>query len=126
MPRLHLAQNLPFAPMLHAWNAGRREIIAETDMPDAKKSIAEMYSDVLSNRSPPYSVRGGVYDALKATDGTMYGITQAEAVRAKRLFEEREGIDILPPAAVAVAALVQACDRGALKGRKVLLNITSG
>ena len=126
LPRLHLAQNLPFAPMLHAWHAGRREIVAETDMPDAKKSIAEMYSDVLSNRSPPYGVRGGVYDALKATDGTMYGVTRAEAEQAKRLFEEREGIDILPPAAVAVAALVQACDRGTLKGRKVLLNITGG
>ncbi len=44
--------------MLNAWKAGRREIIAETDMPDAKKCIAEMYSDVLSNRSPPYGVAG--------------------------------------------------------------------
>jgi cysteate synthase len=119
-------ENLPFAPMLHAWNAGRRDIVAETDMPDAKKCIAEMYSDVLSNRSPPYGIRGGVYDALKATDGTMYGVTRAEAERAKRLFEEHEGIDILPPAAVAVAALIQASDRGTLKGRKVLLNITGG
>ena len=126
LPRLHLVQNLPFVPMLRAWEAGRREIIPETDMPDAKKCIAEMYSDVLSNRSPPYGIRGGVYDALKATDGVMYGVTQAEAEKAKRLFEEREGIDILPPAAVAVAALVQAAERGTLQGRKVLLNITGG
>lgn len=126
LPRLHLAQNLPFAPMLHAWNAGRREIRAETDMPDAKKCIAEMYSDVLSNRNPPYAVRGGVYDALQSTDGAMYGVTRAEAEGAKRLFEEREGIDILPPAAVAVAALVQACEQGKLRDRKVLLNITGG
>ena len=126
LPRLHLAQNLPFAPMLHAWDAGRREIIAETDMPDAKKCIAEMYSDVLSNRNPPYGIRGGVFDALEATDGAMYGVTRAEAEQARRLFEAREGIDILPPAAVAVAALVQACERGTLRDRKVLLNITGG
>ncbi len=126
LPRLHLAQNLPFAPMLHAWEAGRRHIIPEQDMPDAKRAIAGMYSDVLSNRSPPYGIHGGVYDALKATDGTVYGVTRAEAEKAKRLFEDREGIDILPPAAVAVAALLQACERGILKGRRVLLNITGG
>jgi len=126
LPRLHLAQNLPFAPMLRAYEAGRRQIIPAQDMPDAKKAIAGMYSDVLSNRSPPYAIRGGVYDALEATDGTMYGVTRAEAEKAKRLFEEKEGIDILPPAAVAVAALVQACERGTLHDRRVLLNITGG
>ncbi|OPY26061.1 MAG: Cysteate synthase [Methanocella sp. PtaU1.Bin125] len=126
LPRLHLAQNRPFVPMLHAWEAGRRDIRPDMDMPDAKRAIAEMYSDVLSNRSPPYSIRGGVYDALKDTGGIVYGVTRAEAERAKRLFEEREGIDILPPAAVAVAALLQACERGILEGRRVLLNITGG
>jgi cysteate synthase len=126
LPRLHLAQNPPFAPMLHAWKAGRRNIIPEQDMPDAKKAIVEMYSDVLSNRSPPYGVHGGVFDALKATDGTIYGVTNDEAEKAKRLFEKMEGIDILPPAAVAVAAMLQACDRGILAGRRVLLNITGG
>ncbi|HMK45372.1 MAG TPA: cysteate synthase, partial [Methanocella sp.] len=126
LPRLHLAQNIPFTPMLNAWKEGRRDIIPERDMPNAKKNIAEMYSDVLSNRSPPYGIRGGVYDAMKDTDGLMYGITEKEAVYAKKLFEEMEGIDILPPAAVAVAALLQASEKGVLSGRRVLLNITGG
>lgn len=126
LPRLHLAQNLPFAPMLNAWKDGRRDIIPERDMPDARRSIAEMYSDVLSNRSPPYGVRGGVFDAVSESNGTIYGITETEAVEAKKLFEALEGIDILPPAAVAVAALVKACEKDGLKGRKVLLNITGG
>ncbi|HMK46503.1 MAG TPA: pyridoxal-phosphate dependent enzyme, partial [Methanocella sp.] len=126
LPRLHLAQNIPFTPMLNAWNEGRRDIIPERDMPDAKKCIAGMYSDVLSNRSPPYAVRGGVYDAMKDTDGRMYGVTEKEAVNAKKIFEETEGIDILPPAAVAVAALLQACEKDILRGRRVLLNITGG
>ncbi|HEY3422946.1 MAG TPA: cysteate synthase, partial [Methanocellaceae archaeon] len=112
LPRLHLAQNLPFAPMLNAWKANRRNIIPDQDMPEAKRQIAEMYTDILSNRSPPYGVPGGVYDALVDTDGDMYGVTNDDAKAAKKLFESREGIDILPPAAVAVAALLQACERG--------------
>ncbi len=126
LPKLHLAQNLPFAPMYYAWKAGRRDIIPDLDMPDAKKQIEAMYTDILSNRNPPYTVGGGVYDALIDTRGEMYAITNDEAVRAKGVFEKAEGIDILPPAAVAVAALLQACDRGLDKERTVLLNITGG
>lgn len=126
LPRLHLVQNLPFAPMLHAWEDHRHEIIPEKDMPDAKKQISEMYSDVLSNRTPPYGVKGGVYDALADTHGTMYGITKDEAISAKKTFESCEGIDILPPAAVTVAALLQARERGGLEKHRVLLNITGG
>lgn len=126
LPRLHLAQNLPFAPMLYAWKARRRYIEPENDMPDAKRQIAEMYTDILSNRSPPYGVKGGVYDAMIDTGGEMYGVTNDEAKAAKKLFESREGIDILPPAAVAVAALIQACEGGMDKNRRILLNITGG
>lgn len=126
LPRLHLAQNLPFAPMYYAWKAGRRDIITELDMPDAKKQIAEMYTDILSNRNPPYTIKGGVYDALMDTDGDMYAITNEEAINAKKLFESVEDIDILPPAAVAVAALIQACEHGLDKNRRILLNITGG
>lgn len=127
MPRLHLAQNLPFAPMMYAWNEGRRELIPERDMPDAKKAIEEMYTDILSNRTPPYSIIGGVFDTMKATNGHMYGVTNKEAIDAKKIFESCEGIDILPPAAVAVSSLIQACDKNVIgKDKKVLLNITGG
>lgn len=126
LPRLHLAQNLPFAPMYYAWKAGRRDIVADLDMPDAKRQIAEMYTDILSNRSPPYTMRGGVYDALADTGGDMYAVSSREAIEAKKRFESAEGIDILPPAAVAVAALIKACGQGLDKSRKVLLNVTGG
>jgi cysteate synthase len=126
LPKLHLAQNLPFAPMFYAWKARRRDIIPEMDMPDAKKQIEEMYTDILSNRNPPYTIGGGVYDALLDTEGDMYAVSNDEAKNAKKLFEAVEGIDILPPAAVAVAALMQACERGLDKGRCVLLNVTGG
>ena len=127
LPRLQLAQNLPFAPMMSAWNAGRREIIPEIDMPDPKHNIKNMYANVLSNRAPPYSVTGGLYDALKDTDGLMYGVTNNEAKAAKAFFESLEGIDILPPSAVSVAALIKGIDAGNVhKDDVVLLNIAGG
>lgn len=127
LPRLHLSQNLPFAPMYHAWKAGRREILADKDMPEPKKLIHEMYADILSNREPPYSVPGGVYDALCSTKGEMYGISNIDARKAQLLFERYEGIDIFPPAAVAVASLIEAVNECKVDAEDhILLNITGG
>lgn len=127
LPKLHLSQNLPFVPMYNAWKAGRREIIKDIDMPEPKKLIHEMYADILSNREPPYSVAGGVYDALCATDGRMYAITNSDAKTAVKLFEQFEGIDIFPPAGVAVASLMQAVESEKVKADEhIVLNITGG
>jgi cysteate synthase len=127
LPELHLAQNLPFAPMYNAWKAGRREIIKEIDMPNPKKLIHEMYADILSNREPPYSIGGGVYDALCSTDGTMYGISNNDAKTGQHLFERYEGIDIFPPAGVAVASLIEAVNNQKVDAEDcILLNITGG
>ena len=127
LPKLHLSQNLPFAPMFSAWNANRRTIEPSIDMPDAKKSIEKINADVLSNRNPAYSVKGGVFDALKSTKGQMYGVSNVEARRAARLFEELEGIDIVPAAAVAAASLIKAVAHGGIDDSDVvLLNVTGG
>ena len=127
LPRLHLSQNLPFVPMYNAWNAGRRDIIKDIDMPEPKKLIHGMYADILSNREPPYSVAGGVYDALCSTNGSMYAISNSEAESAVSLFERLEGIDIFPPAGVAVASLIQAVESGKVKADEhIVLNITGG
>jgi len=116
LPRLHLAQNIPNAPIFYAWK-GRE--------PEASKS--EMFDDVLFNRKPPYAIPGGVKDALKETKGEVYGVTDRQAEEAKKLFEESEDIDILNAPAVAVAALQQAVNAGAVQPRdSVLLNITGG
>ncbi len=127
LPKLHLSQNLPFVPMYNAWKAGRRDIIKDIDMPEPKKLIHEMYADILSNREPPYSVPGGVYDALCATDGTMYAISNSDAKAAVELFERLEGIDIFPPAGVAVASLIHAVDSAKVEtDEHIVLNITGG
>ncbi len=127
LPVLHLSQNLPFAPMYNAWKAGRREIVKDLDMPNPKKLIHEMYADILSNREPPYSVGGGVYDALCSTDGVMYGMSNAQAKKAQNIFESYEGIDIFPPAGVAVASLIDAVDTSKVNADDhIVLNITGG
>ncbi len=126
LPELHLSQNLPFVPMVRAWEAGRRTIVTE-DMPDAEASIARVYADVLTNRHPPWGIRGGVRDALAASGGRMYAVGNEDARSAGRLFVDTEEIDLDPAAAVAVASLARAVEEGFIDQRKqVLLNVTGG
>ncbi len=127
LPELHLSQNLPFVPMVRAWEAGRDAIAPAEDMPDAEASIARVYADVLTNRHPPWGIRGGVRDALAASGGRMYAVANEDARSAGRLFLETEEIDLDPAAAVAVASLARAVEKGFISPEKrVLLNVTGG
>ena len=124
MPALHLAQNQPFAPMVRAWQRNSRELFAEDLDPDL---IAGITTRVLSTRYPAYSVKGGVYDALTATGGSMYGAGNAEVYAAMELFENTEAMDVVPASGVAIAALINAAERREIgKNDTVLLNITGG
>lgn len=124
LPVLHLAQNFPFAPMTKAWEKGSRALFPEDLRPEL---IGQITTRVLSTRYPAYSIKGGVYDALKATQGRMYGVDNRQVYRAMETFEETEGIDIVPAAGVAVAALERAVESGAVgSGDAILLNITGG
>jgi cysteate synthase len=125
-PVLHLSQNFPFVPIFHAWNAGRRQILPN-DLQNAKECIEEIHAVVLSNRHPPYSQTGGLYDALSATNGKVYSVTNSDAQKAGRLFERVEGIDLLPAAEVAIASLLQAVEKGFVQPNDhILLNVTGG
>ena len=126
VPRMHLAQNRPFTIMADAWQRRSRRL-PTLDEAQAKQRIAAMSAGVLSNRNPPYAVAGGLYDALTASAGAMYRVTNRQAARAGALFAASEGCDIDPAAAVAVAALQQAVARGAVgRAETVFLNITGG
>jgi cysteate synthase len=126
LPRLMLSQNLPFVPIYLSWKARRRELI-EIDDDDGKKQIQQVAAKVLTNRRPAYSLTGGVFDILTETRGDMYTADNLEALHAKRLFEETEGIDIDPAGAVAFATLLKAARYGGIeKDALVLLNITGG
>ena len=126
VPRLHLAQNAPFTIMADAWQAGSRTL-APLDEALAKRRIAALQATVLSNRRPPYSLAGGVFDALAASAGSMYRVPNGAAARAAALFAETEGSDLDPAAAVALAALQQALAEGKMRRRDtVFLNVTGG
>jgi cysteate synthase len=125
-PQQILSQNLPFAPIYSAWSLKRNECLrVEEDL--ARSQISQMFANVLSSRNPPYSVQGGVYDTLMASHGDMMAIGNAQAHAAGEWFQEREGIDIGPASAVAVASLLQAVREARIDPHSVvLLNITGG
>ena len=124
MMHLMVSQNAPFVPMYDAWRADSRELLPyEADK--ARRDVSIIDAKVLSNRKPPYSLRGGLYDALKATDGDVLTATNAQVRKALRLFEETEGIDIHPAAGVALASLIkQVADGKIARDACIMLNIT--
>lgn len=126
VPRLMLSQNLPFIPIYLSWHSRQRKLITfEADT--GKRQIQQISARVLSNQRPPYSIRGGVFDALIESDGDMLVADNAEAAEAGRLFEEVEGIDIDAAGAVAFATLMKAARYERVNRRDtVLLNITGG
>ena len=124
--KLMLSQNAPFLPIKEAWDADSRQMLPINDQ-EARKQVEEIVAKVLSNRKPPYSIVGGLYDAMKDAGGEIFAVTNQEAADAALLFLETEGNDIEPAAAVAVASLIQAVHEGkAEKNNTIMLNITGG
>lgn len=124
--KLMVSQNAPFLPMYDAWRVDSREMLPY-DADKARRDAEIINAKVLSNRKPPYSIAGGLYDALKATDGEMFALTNAHARKARRLFLELEGVDIYSAAGIATASLIKAVEEGKIaKDAVVMLNITGG
>ena len=124
--KLMLSQNAPFLPIKDAWDADSRQMLPINDQ-EARKQVEEIVAKVLSNRKPPYSIIGGLYDAMKDAGGEIFAVTNQEAANAALLFLETEGNDIEPAAAVAVASLIQAVKDGNTdKDATIMLNITGG
>lgn len=120
-PRLHLSQNAPFDPIYRAWSQGTGINPSWFD----EIPHEGLFASVLANRNPPYSVRGGLVEILAATQGMVYSVGSSEAAAAGQEFEQLEGIDLEPAAAVAVASLKQAVRRGLVQPDElVLLNLT--
>ena len=122
--KLIVSQNAPFVPIFDAWRADSREMLAY-DVKKARRDAELIDAKVLSNRRPPYTFAGGLYDALKATNGDVMVATNAQARRAGKLFKELEGIDIHPAPAVALASLIKMVESGSIdKDACIMLNIT--
>lgn len=126
LPRLMLSQNLPFAPIYKAWSSGDRRWMP-IDPEEAKSAIDQIDATVLSNRNPPYSISGGIFDVLTQSAGTMLAADNAQSRSAARMFKELEGVEIEPASAVAFATLLQTVRYGQIeRDAVVLLNITGG
>ena len=124
--KLMVSQNAPFVPMYDAWRVDSRQMLPYDD-DKARRDAEIINAKVLSNRRPPYGIIGGLYDALKATGGECFAVTNAAARKAAELFERTEGVDIYSAAAVATASLVKAVADGKVdKDKIVMLNITGG
>lgn len=120
------SQNIPFTPMYDAWKAQSRELL-HYDEEMARIHALEIDAKVLSNRRPPYSLAGGLYDALLATNGDIEIATNEELRAACLRFEELEGSDIYSAAGVAVVSLEKALKAGKIsKDETIMLNITGG
>ncbi len=126
MMRLMVSQNAPFLPIYNAWHNHSREMLPY-DADVARRDAATIEAKVLSNRQPPYSIAGGLFDALQRTDGDVLQATNLQVQRAARLFLDTEGVDIHPAAAVAVATLVTEVQCGRIeRDATIMLNITGG
>ncbi|MEI6747817.1 MAG: cysteate synthase [Bacteroidales bacterium] len=124
--KLVVSQNDPFIPIYNAWKAGSREMLAYDDA-EARKHVEEIDAKVLSNRKPPYSIIGGLFDALIDTDGDVVKMTNSEASDANQMFLDTEGVDLHPAAAIATASLIKAAREGTVpKDAVIMLNITGG
>ena len=124
--KLFPSQNVPFLPMYDAWKAGSRALLPMDD-DDARVKALEIHAKVLSNRRPPYSIKGGLYDALCDAGGDVECATNDDIAAMQQLFLETEGIDIHEAAAVALQGMINAFEAGKLPREAVaMLNITGG
>ncbi|SEK57849.1 cysteate synthase [Nonomuraea pusilla] len=119
-PRLVLCQNDSCAPLYRAW-------LSADGAADDRERARTSSTPELTNRQPPYLVRGGVRDALKESGGVVTASSDAAATAAMELFLTCEGIDIERPAAFALAALREEAEGGLIpRDAVVLLNVTGG
>ncbi len=120
------SQNIPFTPMYDAYMNDSRELPYMSE-DEGREKAHKIIAKVLSNRKPPYSIAGGLYDALKATNGSFEIATNEELVKACEKFEKLEGIDIYSAAGVALVSLEKAIKSNKVdKEEIIMLNITGG
>src|SRR5574344_1960340 len=100
--RIYASQNAPFTLMYDSWKAHSRELVPIS--PEESRRKAEVIlGKVLSNRKPPYSIAGGLFDVLEKSNGDMFKVSNDEIVYWVVQYINLEGYDIFPASACAVA-----------------------
>lgn len=124
--RVYVAQNEPFTLMYDSWKAGTRALV-DLDPNEGRNYAERVIATVLSNRKPPYSIAGGLYDVLKASNGDFYLASNNDIIYWLLQFRNKEGYDLLPASCVAVTALAKAVKDGSVKKDEfIMLNCTGG
>lgn len=124
--RVYISQNKPFTLIHDTWKLAQRSLV---DLPaDKGRQQAEVIlAKVLSNRKPPYSLAGGVYDVLMKSHGDTFLADNRDILYWLMQFRNLEGYELLPAACVAVSSLAQAVRNGSVsKDEYVMLNCTGG
>ena len=124
--RVYVAQNKPFTLMHDSWKADSRALLDLT--PEQGRHEAEIVlAKVLTNRKPPYSLAGGLYDVLKASGGDTFLADNNDIMYWMIQYRNLEGYELLPAACVAVTALAKAIEEGKVrKDEYIMLNCTGG
>lgn len=124
--RVYVAQNKPFTLMHDSWKADSRALLDLT--PEQGRHEAEIVlAKVLTNRKPPYSLAGGLYDVLKASGGDTFIADNNDIMYWMIQYRNLEGYELLPAACVAVTALAKAIEEGKVrKDEYIMLNCTGG
>lgn len=124
--RVYVAQNEPFTLMYDSWKAHSRQLV-DLAPEDGRRQAEMILAKVLSNRKPPYSLAGGLFDTLEASNGDVYLATNEDIMYWLLQFRNLEGYELLPAANVAVTALAKAVQEGAVKKDEyIMLNCTGG
>ena len=124
--RVYVAQNEPFTLIHDSWKADSRALLPIE--PETGRRQAEIVlAKVLTNRKPPYSIAGGLYDVLKASGGDTYLADNNDIMYWMIQYRNLEGYELLPASCVAVTALAKAVREGKVaKDEYVMLNCTGG
>lgn len=118
-PRLLCVQQASCAPQATAWQANA-EAIRPEDIVAQPQGLASAILRGDPSRTYPYIRR-----IVKASQGEILAVTEAEQKLARRLVWELEGISICYASATAVAGLMRACKQGIVGPRqRVLINLT--
>ena len=124
--RVYVSGNEPFTLMYDTWKAGSRQLL-DLNPEDGRRQAAIILAKVLSNRKPPYSLAGGLFDTLKESNGDFFLASNDDIMYWMMQYRNLEGYELLPAACVAVASLAKAVEEGKVKKDEyIMLNCTGG
>ena len=124
--RLYVVQNYPFTLLYDSWKNGARDLVP-LDEDEGRSRSGGILAKVLSNRKPPYSLAGGLFDALSDSGGDAFLASNEQIVHWIMRVRELEGYFIYPASACAVQALADALREGKVKKNElIMLNCTGG